>query len=153
MVAQMLAPQANSYVALDRNEKVLAAAKKRLSKVDNVKIKKGDMHALPLEDESFDQVLLFHVLTYAHDARRVVSEASRVLRPGGRIAVVTLVKHPHQEIAERYGHANRGFEVHEVRGFLSNLDVRFCDLTSRERREPHFRVITAFADKPHGASS
>ena len=153
MVAQLLAPHARRYVALDQNEKVLAAAARRLSKNDNVRIDQEDMHALPFDDGTFDQVLLLHVLTYAHDAQRAVSEAARVLRAGGRLAIATLAAHPHQEIAERYGHLNRGFEVDEVRAFLKGLDVRLCDVTSRERREPHFRVITAFADRPEGASA
>lgn len=153
MVAQLLAPHAKRYVALDRSEKLLAAASKRLSKNDNVSMDQGDMHALPFDDGSFDQVLLLHVLTYARDAKQAVREGARVLREGGRLAIATLAAHPHQEIAERYGHLNRGFEVDEVRGFLEGLSVRLCDVTSRERREPHFRVITAFADKPKGASA
>lgn len=39
--------------------------------------------ALPFEDRAFDYVFCFHVLEHVHDAHRVVSEAARVLRPGG----------------------------------------------------------------------
>ena len=47
----------------------------------------GDMHAMPYEDNSFDIVMLGWVLGYSSDPRTVASEAMRVCRPGGYIAV------------------------------------------------------------------
>lgn len=148
MVAQMLAPQARSYVAFDRNEKVLSAARKRLAGLERVRFELGDMHELPFADESFDSVLVLHVLTYAEDPAAVLRHAARVLRPGGKLSLVTLARHPHAEITSQYGHINQGFELKQLRGLLRGLEVQQCAETSRERRRPHFRVITAHARKP-----
>jgi SAM-dependent methyltransferase len=49
----------------------------------------ADAEALPYEDESFDSVLLLHVLYHVDDRRRALEEAFRVLRPGGRVFVST----------------------------------------------------------------
>jgi len=150
MVAQMLSPRAKSYVGLDRSEKLLAAATKRLRGHKHVSFVSGDMHALPFADESFDEILLFHVLTYAERPTTLVNEAVRVLRANGRLALVTLASHPHADTVERYGHVNRGFDTKKVRRLLRRLEVEQCEVTSRERRKPHFRVITASARKGEG---
>jgi SAM-dependent methyltransferase len=49
----------------------------------------ADAVALPYDDESFDSVLLLHVLYHVDDRRKALEEAFRVLRPGGRVFVST----------------------------------------------------------------
>src|SRR3712207_1103216 len=49
-----------------------------------VDVQVGDATALPADDGSYDAVFGYHVLHHAQDWRRVVREAARVLRPGGR---------------------------------------------------------------------
>jgi SAM-dependent methyltransferase len=72
-----------SVTCLDRSEKVLQAARQRLSGFGNVAFALGDLHALPFPDGRFDHVLLLNVLTYTKDPALVLREAARVLRPGG----------------------------------------------------------------------
>ncbi len=146
-VAQMLAPHSKSYTGLDQSAKVLAAAKRRLAGQAHVELVEGDLHALPFDREQFDQVLLFHVLTYARDPALALVEAERVLRPGGTLVLVTLATHPHADITARYGHLNAGFDPAELRRLLKPLQVLGCEVTSRERRKPHFRIITCLAKK------
>ena len=146
-VAQLLAPRSRQYTGLDKSEKVLAAARRRLGDADEVEFIKGDMKALPFDADRFDQVLLFHVLTYAQRPAQTISEAKRVLRPGGTLALVTLAKHPHRDITARYGHVNDGFEPQELAKLLRPLKVLSCEVTSRERRKPHFQIVTGFATK------
>lgn len=149
-LAALVAPRSRSVTCLDRSAKVLEAAKKRLRAHDNVSFENGDLLELPFGDESFDLVMLFNVLTYARDPGRAIAEAARVLRPGGRLAAVTLRAHDHPEVTEAYGHLVTGFEPEALRGLLrqAGLTVASCEVTSRERRKPYFEVISAFADKP-----
>jgi ArsR family transcriptional regulator len=126
---------------------LLAAARKRLRDRSHVRFVEGDMHSLPFEAASFDVVLLLHVLTYAKQPQRAVDEAVRVSKAGGRIVLVTLATHTHGDVVGRYGHLCQGFEVTEVRRLLDGLEVEQCEVTSRERRKPHFQVITAAARK------
>jgi ubiquinone/menaquinone biosynthesis C-methylase UbiE len=69
-----------SSVALDR-------ARRRLPEARVVKHEAGA--SLPLDDSSFDLVLCANVLAHVHDLQLLLSEARRVLRPGGRLAIVT----------------------------------------------------------------
>lgn len=147
MVAQMLAPRSTSYVGLDSSPRMVDAAAQRLRNQGHARFLTADMHELPLSDDSFDTVLLFHVLTYADRPEAAITESTRVLRPGGRLIVVTLARHPHHDIVERYGHVQAGFDVTRLRSMLRGLAVEQCEVTSRERRKPHFQVITASARK------
>lgn len=153
-LAALIAPRARSVTCLDRSERVLEAAARRLAEHGNARVVRGDLHELPFEDASFDTVMLFNVLTYARRPERALAEAARVLRPGGHVAIVTLAAHEHADVTGGYGHVVPGFAPDALRAALeaAGLAVDRCEITSRERREPHFSVISAFADKPGNAA-
>ncbi len=148
-LAQLLAPHAKSVTCLDRNEKMADAAQARLAKVKNARVRLGDVHELPFADESFDHVMLFNILTQATTPARVVSEAARVLRGGGNVVVVTLAAHDHPEVTASYHDIHPGFSPTQLRRLLqkAGLVIDSCDITCREKRSPHFEVITASARK------
>jgi SAM-dependent methyltransferase/DNA-binding transcriptional ArsR family regulator len=149
-IAQLLAPRARSVTCLDRSPRVLTAARERLGGVPHVRFVLGDLHAVPAADASFDHVLLFNVLTHAATPARVLGEAGRVLRAGGDLVIVTLAAHDHPDATAPFGHLHAGFAPAVLRRLCTRagLAVEHCGVTSRERREPHFSVITAFARKP-----
>ena len=154
-MAALLASRCRSITCLDCSEKVLHAAQRRLSELGNVAFAPGDVHALPFPDARFDHVLLLNVLTYSKDPALVLREAARVLRPGGDLTISTLAHHEHKDAAVPYGHVNQGFRPAALQGWLSRsagLDVERCEITSREKRSPHFAVISAFARKPDSIS-
>ena len=148
-IAQLLAPRSKSVTCFDRSERVMAAARQRLGREGNVRFAVGDLHELGFGEAQFDQVLLFNVLTYAHTPARVLAEAARVLRPGGDLVVVTLEAHQQEDVVAAYQHVNNGFSVLALKKMLqkAGLAVESCAVSSREKREPHFQVITAVAHK------
>ena len=149
-LAELIAPRATTVTCLDSSATVLKAGRRRLRHLDGrVGFRRGDMHALPFPDATFDHVLLLACLSYAADPQRAVAEAARVLKPGGDLVAVTLRKHGHQELVERYDQLQYGFEVEPLRAMLSaaGLDIALCEVTSRERRSPHLEVITVHATK------
>jgi ArsR family transcriptional regulator len=148
-IAQLLAARAKTVTCLDRSERVMAAARQRLGRERNVRFTVGDLHDLAFGDAQFDHVLLFNVLTYAHAPARAVAEASRVLRPRGDLVVVTLEAHQQEDVTAAYQHVNSGFTVPALKKMLqkAGLTVESCAVSSREKREPHFQVITAVAHK------
>ncbi|MGO8995678.1 MAG: ArsR/SmtB family transcription factor [Polyangiaceae bacterium] len=148
-VAQLMASRAKSVTCLDRSEKMIAAAKKRLGRGDTVRCVLGDAEALPFDDESFDQVLLFNLLSCVESPAKVVREAARVLRKGGEVAVSVVGSHAHAAVTAEYGHLHAGFAPAAVRRLLvaAGLEVSACAITSREKRAPQFEVVTASARK------
>lgn len=149
VLAELLAPHAHRYVCVDTSPRVVAAAAERLRPFKNVEVRTGDMHALPFADGEFDLVVLMHALTYASKPAQAVAEASRVLRKGGRLLLSSLAKHEHKAAVELYGHVNLGFTDKELRKFAekAGLDVRGTETITREKRPPHFEVISLIARK------
>lgn len=149
-IAQLLAPRARSFTCLDVSARLLEAARVRLAASPNVRVARGDVAALPAAAGSFDQVLLLNVLTHVPAPARALGEAARVLRRGGSLVLVTLEAHRHAPLAATYGHVHAGFKPAYLRSMLTRagLEIDRCEVTSRERREPHFGVLTVFAHKP-----
>ena len=146
-LAELLAPHAKSYVCVDASERVVAAARERLKPQRNVRVLVGDMHALDLPDASFDLALLMQALAWAERPAVALAEAARVLRPGGRIVVTAITRHEHREVVEPYGHANLGFTPRELVKLAekAKLRVASCEAVTREKRAPHFEVLSLHA--------
>ena len=60
--------------------------------LDDVMVRQGDMYNLPFGDGSFDTVTVDQVLYQAERPAEVVTEAARLLRPGGRLLVVDFAR-------------------------------------------------------------
>jgi len=150
VLAELLAPQSRSIKCLDISQRVVDAGEKRLSNYKNVSFELGDMHDLPVADASFDTLLLMHALTYTTKPEAVFSEAGRVLRPGGRLLVVTLQKHRHKNSVAAYNHLNLGFTAPQLRKLCidAGLDLPNIQLSTVEKRTPNFEVLTLIAGKP-----
>ncbi len=150
VLAELLSPQARSITCVDTSARVVEAAKKRLAASDNVSVALGDMHDLAFPDARFDLVLLMHALTYTEQPERVLSEAARVLRPGGLVLASTLGRHAHSKAVEPFDHRNLGFTTAELGKLAKSagLQVLRSELISRERRSPHFDVVSLLARKP-----
>ena len=149
VLAELLAPHSSRYVCIDTSARVVAAASERLRRLRNVEVREGDMHALPFKDASFDLVVLMHALTYAARPAQAVAEAARVLRKGGRLLLSSLARHEHKAVVDTYGHVNLGFPAKELRRFAekAGLEVTSLETVTRERRPPHFEVISLIATK------
>jgi ArsR family transcriptional regulator len=108
------------------------------------------MHALDLGTRRFDLVLLMQALTYSDRPAKVVAEAAHVLRAGGRLLATTLARHAHRTAVEPFDHRNLGFREDDLREFATKagLKVLSCERLTRERRPPHFEVLSLLARKP-----
>ncbi|HEY5775155.1 MAG TPA: metalloregulator ArsR/SmtB family transcription factor, partial [Xanthomonadales bacterium] len=138
VLAELLAPRACSIHCLDISQRVVDAGRERLRNYSNVSFAAGDMHDLPVADTSFDTVLLMHALTYTREPQKVFNEASRVLRPGGRLLAATLHKHAHQNAVVAYNHINLGFTELQLRQLCTRagLEPQSIQISAVEKRAP-----------------
>ncbi|QWC57296.1 metalloregulator ArsR/SmtB family transcription factor [Erythrobacter sp. 3-20A1M] len=119
-MAEIFAPEAERMVALDKSLEMLRVARAKLQHLpaESVELVQGDFAALPFAARSFDTVLLHQVLHFAQEPEVALAEAARVLRPGGRIAIVDFAAHGQEDLRERFQHARLGFTDRVVREML-----------------------------------
>jgi len=115
----------------------LAPARSGSTPVPRVSLRRMDAHQLEFKDEAFDAVVLPFVITLVSDPDRVLAEAVRVARPGGR---VVLVNHFYSEqgllaaIERKSGAAlrkiglNPEFSYSRIADYVAG-DARVCELT------------------------
>jgi ArsR family transcriptional regulator len=110
-VLELLAPRFRQALGIDASKAMLALARARLAGPGfaHCNVRLADMYRLPLATGVYDTVVLQMVLHHAEDPALVVNEAARVLRPGGRLLLIDLLRHDRHDVTGRLAHRWPGF--------------------------------------------
>jgi len=124
---ELLAPRADRVVGMDQSPQMLSLARARVEKaaLRNVQLRQGDMYALPVERDGYDLVIIHQVLHYLDDPARALREATRALRPAGRLLIVDFAPHEEESLRELHAHRRLGFSGDEIAALMrdAGLDV------------------------------
>ena len=124
-ILKLVAPRAERAVGVDASHAMLSVARANmqaagLSKVD---LRQGDVYALSLPRGSFELVVLHQVLHYLEDPQRAVTEAARMVAPGGRLLIVDFAAHQVEQLRESAGHRRLGFTHAQVEGWMRSAGL------------------------------
>jgi ArsR family transcriptional regulator len=142
-----MARWARTVFGIDRSDLVLERAKAlaHRRRVTNVQWKKGDLARLPLRDASVDIALLSQTLHHATDPEEALSEATRILRPGGRLLVLDLREHDQRWVRGRFGDQRLGFADAELEALLraAGLQDVKVQVGARQAGDPFVVLIAS----------
>ncbi|GGG91451.1 ArsR/SmtB family transcription factor [Silvibacterium dinghuense] len=147
----LLAQRAVKVIAVDNSARMIEVGREQARKeaITNLEFRLGDMEELPIESASVDLAFFSQSLHHALHPERAVLEAARILRPGGRIAILDLVKHRVEEARELYADEWLGFAEAEIEAMLgaAGFAAVHTSVVHRESEPPHFQTLLAVADK------
>jgi SAM-dependent methyltransferase len=141
---------ARRVMAVDRSAAVLARAKALAGRrrAANIVFKRGELEKLPLDSASVDVAILSQALHHAADPGQALTEAARVLRPGGKVLVLDLRAHSEAWVREKLGDRQLGFTDDALTGLLTDAglsDIK-VGVGSRRAGDP-FTVLVASGAK------
>jgi ArsR family transcriptional regulator len=149
--SQLLARRAKKVIAIDNSENMVEYGRELAAKhgVKNLEYRKGDLEEVPIKDGTVDLAFFSQALHHAPHPDVAVAEAWRILKPGGRIVVLDLLRHNYEEAREMYADLWLGFTEVEVTRFLRQAGFKNIDTTivHSEETAPHFETLLALGDK------
>jgi demethylmenaquinone methyltransferase / 2-methoxy-6-polyprenyl-1,4-benzoquinol methylase len=128
---------------LDGSERMLALGRGKLARAgvaERVTLVQGDIHALPFGDASFDAATMAFGIRNAADRPRALAEMARILRPGGRVAILELAEPQRGLLAPAVQ-----FHLHRVVPFLGGLVSRVPEYRYLQRSIAAFPAAELFA--------
>jgi len=150
-LSQLLAQRAKKVIAVDNSANMVAYGADLAQRhgFANLEYRLGDIEEPPVDAGSVDLALFSQALHHAQQPLRALKAAHSILKPGGRLVVLDLLKHSFEKARELYADVWLGFsevdlqEMIEAAGF-KNVEMK---IVHREEKSPHFQTLLALADK------
>jgi len=150
-VSQLLARRAKRVIAVDNSEKMVEFGSSLAGShgVKNLEYRLGDLEDLPIKKGEVDVAFFSQSLHHAQHPPRALAEAFRIVKPGGRVIILDLLKHHFEEARALYADLWLGFSEVELRRMLTEAGFRNIQtaLVHREAEAPHFETMLAAADR------
>jgi SAM-dependent methyltransferase len=151
LLSELLARRAKKVIAVDNSERMVAygADKAKKNKLKNLEFRLGDLENPPIQPESVDLVVLSQALHHAADPKICIASSHKILRTGGQIMILDLLRHQFEQAHDLYGDRWLGFAETDLQGWLETAGFKKIEVTvvAREEQPPHFQTVLAAGEK------
>ena len=151
LLSELLARRCQRVIAVDNSEKMVTfgANKAKRNGLKNLEFRLGDLQDPPIASASVDLVILSQALHHAPEPARAVASAYRILRPGGQVMILDLLRHHFVQARELYGDQWLGFAESDLQRWLEAAGFKHLEITvvAREEQPPHFQTVLAGGTK------
>jgi ubiquinone/menaquinone biosynthesis C-methylase UbiE/DNA-binding transcriptional ArsR family regulator len=151
LLSELLARRAKKVIAVDNSEKMVAfgANKAKKNGLKNLEFRLGDLDNPPIDPHSVDLVILSQALHHAAEPAKAIQSAYKILKPGGHIWILDLMKHTFDRAHELYGDRWPGFAESDLHHWLETAGFKKIEISAvaREEQPPHFETILAGGEK------
>jgi ArsR family transcriptional regulator len=151
-ISQLMAQTAKRVIAIDNSEKMVEFGSELARKhgIGNLEYRLGDLEDVPIRTATVDLAFLSQALHHARHPERAVGEAWRILKPGGKIAILDLSRHNFEEAREMYADLWLGFTELEIDRLLKTAGFRNAEtaIVHKEHEPPYLETMLAVAEKP-----
>jgi len=150
-LSQLIAQRAKEVIAVDNSEKMVKFGQNLAKEngLPNLEYRLGDIESPPIDDSSVDLAILSQALHHAEHPSKALSEAHRILKPGGRLIVLDLLQHTFEKARELYFDTWLGFPEAELAEMITSAGFSEVEtaIVDREEIPPNFQTLLASAAK------
>jgi len=151
LLSELLARRCKKVIAVDNSEKIVAfgAAKAKKNGVKNLEFRLGDLQDPPVEAASVDLVILSQALHHAENPAAALRSAHKLLKAGGQILILDLLKHRFDRAQQLYGDRWPGFAESDLHRWLEAAGFKKIEISivAGEDQPPHFQTLLAGGEK------
>lgn len=144
-LSQLLAQNTEKVIAIDLSPKMVEYAQKLAGSngIKNLEFRIGDIESPPIESGSIDLAILSQALHHAQNPQRAVNASYEILKPGGRIVILDLLKHGFSEARELYADRWLGFSESQLFSMLEKAGFKEIEtlIADKEEAPPKFQTL------------
>jgi ArsR family transcriptional regulator len=146
-ITEWLSLFCDNVIAVDASKEMLQSARENLAGRKHVQLRQGSLEKLPIENGELDIALMMLVLHHLPEPKRVLAEAARALKAGGRLVILDMLPHEREEYRQTMGHVWLGFSEKQMTSWLHGAgfkDIRWHAMPPESKAKgPSLFVATA----------